>query len=259
VRGHAPRVVVADEGRVLDHLAPLGAGLASSVWAGLEVGDVVVARSRHPLALALLDEAVARGARTLNGPEAVHRVRDKATCALALARKGMPVPPTVLIRRAEDLAALSDAAFPLVVKPVHGDYARGVRVVRAPGDLANVSYGDELLIAQAYVEAGGVDVKLYVAGDRVWATRRRSPLRPPAAPAERVPVTPALRRIAEGCREEFGLGLFGVDVLESEQGLAIVDVNEFPNYTGVAEAPEAIGELLVAQARRLPAAQPAAA
>ena len=33
-------------------------------------------------------------------------------------------------------------------------------------------------------------------------------------------------------------------------GLAIVDVNEFPNYTGVGEAPAAIGELLKLSARR---------
>jgi glutathione synthase/RimK-type ligase-like ATP-grasp enzyme len=58
-------------------------------------------------------------------------------------------------------------------------------------------------------------------------------------------VTPALRRIADGCRAEFRLPLFGVDVLESADGLAIVDVNEFPNYTGVAEAPAAIGRLLL--------------
>jgi ribosomal protein S6--L-glutamate ligase len=218
----------------------------SSAWAGLRSGDLVVARSRHPFAMALLEEAEGMGARILDAGQAVHRVRDKAACALALARRGLPVPGTLLVRRPVDLAQLPDEAFPLVVKPVHGDNAQGVRIVAARDELAGMSWSDELFIAQAYVEAGGFDVKLYVAGERVWATRRPSPLRAPDATGERVPVTPELRRIADGCRDEFGLALFGVDVLQSGDGLAIVDVNEFPNYTGVPEAPEAIGALLLA-------------
>ncbi|HEX2103774.1 MAG TPA: hypothetical protein VHF51_08990 [Solirubrobacteraceae bacterium] len=243
--GRAPRLVVADEGERRGHIAPVTDGGGQSTWAGLRPGDLVVARSRHPIALGLLDEAVARGAHALNAPETVQRVRDKVTCALALARRGLPVPRTLLAGRPEDFADLPDEAFPLVVKPVHGDNARGVRIVPSREDLAWVASTSEPLMAQAYVEAGGFDVKLYVAGSRVWATRRPSPLRAPDAEPCRVPVTAGLRRIADGCRAEFGLPLFGVDVLESADGLAIVDVNEFPNYTGVREAPAAIGELIV--------------
>ncbi len=241
-----PRVIVADEGPVLSHVAPLVDPVVLSAWSGLRVGDLVVARSRHPLALALLDEADARGARTLNAPQAVHRVRDKATCALALARRGLPIPRTLIVQHPSDLAALPESAFPIVVKPVYGDNARGVRVVASPEELGPSEGGGELLLAQAYVDTEGFDVKLYVAGDHVWATRRPSPLLAPDAPPTRVPVTPGLRAIAEGCRAEFGLRLFGVDVLESESGLEIVDVNDFPNYTGVDEATEAIGGMLAA-------------
>jgi ribosomal protein S6--L-glutamate ligase len=231
--GRPPRVVVAD---------------GDAAWAGLRAGDLVVARSRHPRALGLLDEAEARGARTLISPETMDRVRDKARCTLALGRRGLPVPRMLLTGRPEELGGLPEDAFPLVVKPVHGDNARGVRVVASRDELARLRWGDEPLLAQAYVEAGGFDVKLYVAGEHVWATRRRSPLHPSAEPPRRVPVTPALRRIAEGCRAEFGLPLFGVDVLQSADGPAIVDVNEFPNYTGVAAAPAAIGRLLLGAA-----------
>jgi ribosomal protein S6--L-glutamate ligase len=242
--GCPPRVVVADGDAGLGPAAtvPRGRGAA---WAGLRAGDLVVARSRHPLALGLLDEAEARGGRALIAPETMHRVRDKARCTLALARRGLPVPRTLLTGRPDELGGLPDDAFPLVVKPVHGDNARGVHVVASRDELAWLRWSDELLLAQAYVEAGGFDVKLYVAGEHVWATRRRSPLQAPSASPRRVPVTPALRRIADGCRAEFRLPLFGVDVLESADGLAIVDVNEFPNYTGVAEAPAAIGRLLL--------------
>jgi glutathione synthase/RimK-type ligase-like ATP-grasp enzyme len=84
----------------------------------------------------------------------------------------------------------------------------------------------------------------------VWATRRPGPLSDRDDPVTPVAITPALEDIAQGCREEFGLKLFGVDVLESEGRLAIVDVNEFPNFTGVREAPAAIGALVLEEARR---------
>jgi ribosomal protein S6--L-glutamate ligase len=58
-------------------------------------------------------------------------------------------------------------------------------------------------------------------------------------------VTRDLLRLAVICGEAFGLSLYGVDVLETPEGPVVVDVNEFPNYTGVDEAPAAIGAFLV--------------
>jgi ribosomal protein S6--L-glutamate ligase len=244
-----PRVVVADDGPRLCPIAPLSQALIPSPWADLVVGDIVVTRSRDPFALALLEEAEARGARAIDGSHEVNRVRHKGTCALGLARCGLPVPHTLFASGPDDLAALPAAAFPVVVKPVLGDNAQGVRVVATREELDAGGWDGQPLIAQAYVEAGGFDLKLYVAGDQIWATRRPGPLSDREDPVQRVQVTEELRQIAEGCRAEFGLTLFGVDVLESAGRLAIVDVNEFPNYTGVDEATAAIGALILAEAR----------
>jgi glutathione synthase/RimK-type ligase-like ATP-grasp enzyme len=63
-------------------------------------------------------------------------------------------------------------------------------------------------------------------------------------PPELVELTPALARLARACQEVFQLELYGVDVLDSPRGPLVVDVNEFPNYTGVEEAPHAIAELV---------------
>jgi ribosomal protein S6--L-glutamate ligase len=248
--GHSPVIVVADEGVRISSVAPLAESLLPSAWALLEPGDLVVIRSRDPFALALLEEAEARGGRTLDGTYAIQRVRHKATCALGLARRGLPIPPTVLASGPDDLSKLPESAFPLVVKPVLGDNAQGVRIVTTRGELDPAYWDGDPLIAQGYVDAGGFDLKLYVVGDQVWATRRPGPLSDLDDPVIRVDVTPALQSIADGCREEFGLRLFGVDVLQSGDRLAIVDVNEFPNYTGVEEAPAAIGELVLAEMER---------
>jgi ribosomal protein S6--L-glutamate ligase len=246
--GHPPRIVVADGGSGLSTMAPLGESQPSA-WSQLAPGDLVVPRTRDHFALSLLEEAEARGARTLNSAAAIDRVRHKATCALALTRRRLPVPPTLLARGPHDVGELADSAFPLVVKPVFGDNAHGVRVVASRDELGAVEWDGHPMIAQPYIDAGGFDLKLYVAGEHIWATRRPGPLSDLDVEVTRVPVTPALRRIARGVRQEFGLRLFGVDVLESAGELAIVDVNEFPNYTGVDEAPAAIGELVLLEAQ----------
>ena len=58
-------------------------------------------------------------------------------------------------------------------------------------------------------------------------------------------------------QSEFGLRLFGLDVLELPEGPVVVDVNEFPNYTGVDDAPAEIGRavLEMAEGGRQPAAE----
>jgi ribosomal protein S6--L-glutamate ligase len=118
-------------------------------------------------------------------------------------------------------------------------------VVRHPDELAQVEWTDDLVLAQSYLDADGVDLKVYVAGDDVWAVYRPSPLAEATDAPVRTRVTSTLRDLVEACRSEFDLHLFGLDLLELPGGPVVVDVNEFPNYTGVDEAPAEIGRMLI--------------
>src|SRR4051794_11405350 len=135
----------------------------------------------------------------------------------------------------------------MVLKPVFGAGARGVRVVHGTLALEMAGWDGTPVLAQAYVETGGVDTTLYVAGERVWAGRRPSPLLAPHASARRIGLTRELRALAVACAERFGVGLLGVDVLETPSGPLVVDVDEFPDYTGIDEAPDVIADVLVEQ------------
>jgi ribosomal protein S6--L-glutamate ligase len=241
-RGHWVQTVVADREPLVGCLA--GEKTDGAVWGELAPADLVVVRSRHPFALALLRAAEAAGARSVPSWASLLGVRNKVRGTLELAERGLPVPATLLAHRPGDLAGLPDRLFPLVLKPVQGDNAQGVRLVRSREDLPEV-WPDALLLAQPYIDAGGLELKLYVVGEDVWAVRRRSPLVDGVDPVEAVRVGPDLRRLALACADAFGLELLGVDVLEGPQGPVIVDVNEFPNYTGVGQAPEAIGRLVL--------------
>jgi ribosomal protein S6--L-glutamate ligase len=216
-------------------------------WASLDDAAVVVTRSRNLLTLAVL-AGVAEKVPVLPTADAVGRVRDKVQVARILATCDVPAPRTVVAAHGAALRQLPSSWFPLVVKPQFGDNARGVRVVSSPVGLDEIGPSDGLLVAQPYLDSGGVDLKLYVAGEAVWAVRRPSPLDGGRGGyAEPCEVTEGLRALAMRCRKGFDLDLLGLDVLETASGPYVVDVNEFPNYTGVEEAPAVIGEVVLAR------------
>jgi len=221
-------------------------------WAGvqrLRADDLLVPRTRNPLALALLCRAELDGVPAVNRWPAVQAVRDKPHAAFVLAAAGIPTPRTFLTDRPASLAGLPAGAWPVLLKPAHGDNGRGIVRVDSPADLDRLDWRDGMVLAQHYVDVAGVDLKLYGAGEQVWAVRRPSPLLAPAGWDVPVPVrvTGELRDLAWACRDAFGLELYGVDLLPSVDGPLVVDVNDFPNYTGVAEAPDAIADLVEAR------------
>ncbi len=227
--------------------AVLEVGAGGGPWASLDRAGVVVTRSRNLLTLAVL-AGVAEEVPVLPTADAVARVRDKVQVARILAACDVPAPRTVVAAHPAALRQLSSSWFPLVVKPQFGDNARGVRVVSSPAGLDGIPPGDGLLVAQPYLDSGGVDLKLYLAGQAAWAVRRPSPLDGDGGVyAEPCEVTDGLRALADRCRKGFDLDLLGLDLLETASGPYVVDVNEFPNYTGVEEAPAAIGEMVLAR------------
>jgi ribosomal protein S6--L-glutamate ligase len=254
------RVVAADD--LIVALGDGSAGRAADPWEGLAPGDVVVSRTRHPLGLALLRSSSRPGVDLLTPWEGVAWLRNKPRTALSLAQNGISTPPTFLAGTVDALKNAPSGHFPLLLKPYLGDNARGIAMVRDPAELDDLIWEDGMVLAQTFVPCGGVDTKVYVAGERIWAVRRPSPLRiqadspleggdeVDATPFPEVPLTPALRRLATSCRALFGLDLLGIDVVESPHGPLVVDVNDFPNYTGVPDAPEAIGRMVLDRLRR---------
>ena len=250
VRGVRTRVLVADD--LVVEAAPTPG--IQDPWAELQDGDVVVARTRNRFGLSLLPAAERRGIRVLTPWAPIAAVRDKPRAAQVLALHGLPTPRTFIADSPGALKALPAERFPLILKPHAGDNGRGLVLVGEPTALDDVHWEDSMVLAQEFVECGGVDLKLYAAGERLWAVRRPSPLgrsAPQAASAAAAAIdpTPELRRLALACGEAFGLTLYGIDLLESPRGPLIVDVNEFPNYTGVPEAAETIAALVARQMR----------
>jgi ribosomal protein S6--L-glutamate ligase len=145
------------------------------------------------------------------------------------------------------------SSYPLVLKPTFGDNGKGLTVAPDAAQLARISWREPIALAQRLVASDGFDLKLYAIGSDVWAVRKPSPL---AAVRDRgrrptpVELTPELAALARRCGRLFGLELYGVDCIETADGPLVLEVNEFPNYTGVVEADERIVDLVERRAAR---------
>jgi ribosomal protein S6--L-glutamate ligase len=258
-----PLIGIAAEARYLDQRQPAGliaalmrAGHAlvfldpeSAAPASLRDLEILVARGRSEALLDLLGHAEAAGVATVNPRAAVAAVLDKAEMARALAAAGIPSPAT----RVGALDAIARASrpedFPMVVKPIFGDNARGVRVVSSRDELARLPWSEPLALAQPFIPSDGDDLKLYVAGAAVWAVKKPSPIsHRGAGPARLVPSTPALHALAHRCGRLFGLELFGVDCIETPRGPVVIEVNDFPNYTGIDGVDEQLARHVIGRA-----------
>ena len=147
------------------------------------------------------------------------------------------------------VAGLSEDWFPLLLKPTYGDNSQGLRLIRRRDDLWDVHWPEQLVVAQRYLPNDGFDLKFYVCGDRVFATRKPSPFNGDrSAVAQPFKPEAALVDLALRCGRVFGLDVYGVDTVETADGVAVLEVNEFPNFTAVAGAACTIADYILARA-----------
>lgn len=211
--------------------------------------DAVISRDRSLMGLFLLAWAEERGVLCVNPRAAIERVRNKAEMTATLTAASIPMPQTVVCSTIEQLRRLPASFFPFLVKPNFGDNAEGIQLIRDRADLARIRRCDDsVVLLQRFVPNDGFDLKLYVAGERVWAVRKVSPLlRCDQSKCTEVPLNREMRSVALQCGRVLGLDVYGVDALPTSDGIQVLEVNEFPNFTGVAEAPQAVANILLAR------------
>jgi len=212
--------------------------------------DLFVLKSYTPLSLALAGVLHGSGARVLNPYPGCAAARDKILASQVLRSAGIPAPRCWVTGNLALLAPLA-RRMPLVVKPSMGWRGEGVRMVRSEAELLALPAPSEPVLVQELIPGPGVDLRVYVAGDEIFATRKPFSSTSYSVPGEEVEVTAEVRRIALRCGAAFGLGLFGLDIIEGPDGPRVVDVNYFPGYKGIARAPEMVAAFIAryAQAR----------
>lgn len=203
--------------------------------------------------LSILEAAEAVGIPTINNSRAIRLVRDKAVASAFAHAHGLPIPATYFVAHPRLLRQLPESAYPLVVKPSNGSSCRDIYRLNSSADLTALQIsetGDSFFLAQRYEENTGFDMKVYVTGREVYAAiAKKSPLH--RSIEERfVPLTPQIRKLALQVGTLFGLDIYGVDMVETPRGPAILDINDFPSFAKVPRAVPRIAEYVLHAARR---------
>ncbi len=178
----------------------------------MDVFDLVVVRGRSLNVLCMTAVAETAGLRTVNRLSAIRGVLNKAQMGLKLTANRIPTPPTYF----DTIQCLAEhvPSYPLVLKPVFGDNARGLKVVQTVEELLQLEWEEPMVLAQQYIPSDGYDLKLYAIGDAIWAVRKPSPLADlQQGKAEPVPISQELVALGRQCGELFGLELYGVDCI----------------------------------------------
>jgi ribosomal protein S6--L-glutamate ligase len=199
---------------------------------------------------AVLRQFEVRGSFPLNESVAISRSRDKLRSLQLLARKGIGLPNTGFAHSPDDTQDLIKmvGGAPLVVKLLEG--TQGIGVVLAETKKAAESVIEAFMglkaniLVQEYIkEASGADIRCLVVGGKVVAAMKRQAQAGEfrsnlhrGGSAELIKITPAERATAVKAAKVMGLNVAGVDLLRSERGPLVMEVNSSPGLEGIEKA-----------------------
>lgn len=183
----------------------------------------------------------------LNESVAISRSRDKLRSLQLLARKGIGLPVTGFAhstKYTDDLIRLVGGP-PLVVKMIEGTQGVGVVLAETRKAAQSViqafrSLKANILVQEFIKESSGRDIRCWVIGDKVVAAMLR--IGPEGefrsnlhrgGRAETVRITPEERSTAVRAAKIMGLRVAGVDMLRSNHGPVIMEVNSSPGLEGI--------------------------
>lgn len=194
--------------------------------------DLYLLKSHTELSLSLAGILHAQGARMLNPYRSCITTQDKIIASRLLRAVGVPTPRCWITG---DLTLMRSVVeeLPLIIKPYRGHRGAGISVVHNPDELAAVPPPETPVLIQEFVQGSGEDLKVYVVGEEVFAVRKEFSAMSFTQAGRPSQVSPEVRDIALRCGQVFGLGLYGLDIIESPTGPVVVDLNYFPGYKGV--------------------------
>ncbi len=182
--------------------------------------------------------------------QALLRSRDKLRSLQIMARAGLGLPKTVFTNYSREVNEVIEAVggVPLVVKLLEGTQGLGVVLVENKKAAASVieafnGLKARIIVQEFISEAHGADIRaLVVDGEVVGSMKRqakegefRSNLHR-GGTAEIITLSPEEKTAAIQAAECMGLGVAGVDMLQSNRGPLIIEVNSSPGLEGIETA-----------------------
>ena len=224
-------------------------------YKGEEISNIDAVIPRIGASITFYGTAVLRqfemmGVYPLNESVAISRSRDKLRSLQLLARKGIGLPVTGFAHSPDDIEDMMRmvGGAPAVIKLLEGTQGIGVVLTETKQAAESVieafmGLKANILIQEFIKEAGGADIRCFVIGERVVAAMKRQGKEGEfrsnlhrGGTASLVRLTPEERSTAVRAAKIMGLNVCGVDILRSNHGPVVMEVNSSPGLEGIESA-----------------------
>lgn len=215
----------------------------------LEGFDAIIPRIANYMTrygCAIVRQLEMQGVWTASSSIAITRARDKLRSAQIMAKAGVDTPKTLVSRNTADIDDLLDQiGLPVIIKLATSTHGNGVVLAdtkKAARSALQAFYlynedGTNILLQEFVKESAGSDIRAFVVGNRVVASMKRQSLDDDfrsnlhkGGGAVSVKLTPDERRMAIRAARSMGLHIAGVDIMRSERGPLVLEVNASPGF-----------------------------
>jgi ribosomal protein S6--L-glutamate ligase len=196
---------------------------------------------------AIVRQLEMQGVYSLSSSIAINRSRDKLRSMQLLAKAGVGIPKTVVSRNSTDIDDLLEkvGGTPVIIKLASGTHGNGVVLAeskKAAKSVLQAFYlsnedGTNVLLQEFVKESAGTDIRAFVVGSRVIASMKRQSLDDDfrsnlhkGGEGVAIKLTEEERKTAIKAAKAMGLNVAGVDMMRSERGPLVLEVNASPGF-----------------------------
>lgn len=215
----------------------------------LQLFDAIIPRISNNMTrygCAILRQFEMQGAWTASSSIAITRARDKLRSQQILSKAGVDTPKTLMSRNTTDIDNLLDQiGLPVIIKLASGTHGNGVVLAetkKAAKSALQAFYlynedGTNVLLQEYIKESAGTDIRAFVVGSRVVASMQRQSLDDDfrsnlhkGGEGTSVKLTAEESRVALKAAKAMGLHIAGVDLMRSDRGPLVLEVNASPGF-----------------------------
>ena len=193
--------------------------------------------------LDLLNAMEEYGLKLINSRESLEIASDKFLTSIYLDRHNIPTPKTIVCENSNDaLEAFEELGKDIVLKPLYGSKGIGITRISDMGFAENVIYSlgqlNQIFYIQEFIKHNHRDIRVLVLGNKAiagmyrvsnnWKTNIHS-----GATMEPIELTEEIKNLAIKAAKITKTEIAGVDIVESERGLLVLEVNSIPGFTAL--------------------------
>jgi ribosomal protein S6--L-glutamate ligase len=218
-------------------------------YAGKEINDIDVIIPRIAANLTSYGSSIVRqfemqNVFTTTASLAIVRSRDKLRSTQLLAKAGVGIPKTVFGRETADLDDILDqvGGAPVIIKVARGTHGNGVVLAetrKAAKAVMQAFYveGVSFIVQEFVAESAGMDIRAFIVNGKVVASMKRQSLTDDfrsnlhqGGEGRSIKLTEEERRTAQRAAKAMGLPICGVDMMRSDRGPLVLEVNSSPGF-----------------------------